>query len=241
MDRVDIDPRVEAVRRMTSGVGRVVCMASGKGGVGKSVLSSVSALLLSSLGRRVGLLDLDFYGPSVHTVLGTGVEFREDRGILPAEVHGVKLMSILPFAGENPVLWRGQDVSQAILELLAVTRWGELDFLIVDMPPGTGEEILEIRRFLPRAEFIAVVTPSKLAVGTVGRLVGALSELGANFLGFVENMSVDPKGPPNLAGARFLGRVRFDPGLEEAIGKPDVLLRSLVAEDLRKIWSSLLL
>ncbi len=241
MDRVDIDPRVEAVRRMTSGVGRVVCMASGKGGVGKSVLSSVSALLLSSLGRRVGLLDLDFYGPSVHTVLGTGVEFREDRGILPAEVHGVKLMSILPFAGESPVLWRGQDVSQAILELLAVTRWSELDFLIVDMPPGTGEEILEIRRFLPRAEFIAVVTPSKLAVGTVGRLVRALSELGANFLGFVENMSVDLRSQPDLAGARFLGRVRFDPGLEEAIGKPDALLRSLVAEDLRKIWSSLLI
>jgi ATP-binding protein involved in chromosome partitioning len=241
VDRVDIDPRVEAARRMTSGVRRVLCMASGKGGVGKSVLSSVSALLLSSFGRRVGLLDLDFYGPSVHTILGTSVGFREERGILPAEVHGVKLMSILPFARESPVLWRGQDVSQAILELLAVTRWGELDFLIVDMPPGTGEEILEIRRFLPRAEFIAVVTPSKLAVGTVARLVRALSELGANFLGFVENMSVDLRSQPDLAGARFLGRVRFDPGLEAAIGKPDALLRSLVAEDLRRIWSRLLI
>lgn len=226
---------------MTAGIERIICFASGKGGVGKSVLSSISALILSSKGKRVGLLDLDFHGPSVLTVLGAQIELKEERGIVPPEFCGVKIMSIIPFAGNMPVVWRGKDVSEAILELLAVVRWGELDFLVVDMPPGTGEEILESSRLLGREEFIVVTTPSRLSIATVGRLISALKELRAKILGVVENMGDGAEGRKlsEISGIRYLGRVRYDGGLEEAIGNPEKLLKTRVAQDLQEILEEL--
>lgn len=222
---------------MMSRVKRIICFVSGKGGVGKSVLSSISALLLSSSEKKTGLLDLDFHGPSAHTVLGAKIGFREDRGIVPHEFGGIKMMSIVPFAGEKPVLWRGSDISQAILELLAITRWGDLDFLVIDMPPGIGEEILETSKILDRGDFVLVTTPSILSIETVKRLVLALKGLGTEILGVIENMG-DGREAEKLSsryGIKFLGSVRYDENLEKAIGKPAELLKTKISEDLQKI------
>lgn len=237
MYRILRDPRIEAAKRMMSRVKRILCFVSGKGGVGKSVLSSASALLFSSSGRKTGLLDLDFHGPSAHTILGARVGFGENRGIIPHEFNGIKIMSIVPFAGRKPILWRGSDISQSILELLAITRWGELDFLVIDMPPGTGEEILETSKILERGEFVIVTTPSLLSIETVKRLILALKELEVEISGVIENMG-DGNKAKKLSREykiRFLGNVRYDENLEKAIGKPNKLLKTKISKDLQKI------
>ncbi|MEM2192619.1 MAG: P-loop NTPase, partial [Candidatus Hadarchaeales archaeon] len=116
-----MDPRPLAAERMLSGVKRILCIGSGKGGVGKSLVTSLTALLMKKRGAKVGLLDLDLHGPSLSTILGENrAVVREDRGLLPQRVAGIQLMSILPFVGSNPSFLRGYDVSNAVLELLSV-------------------------------------------------------------------------------------------------------------------------
>ncbi|MFN4133620.1 MAG: P-loop NTPase [Candidatus Hadarchaeales archaeon] len=235
-----MDPRPAAAERMLSGVKRILCVGSGKGGVGKSIVTSLTALLMKKRGIGVGLLDLDLHGPSLSTILGEDrLTVREERGLLPQKVAGIPLMSILPFVENNPSFLRGQDVSNAVLELLSVTRWGSLDFLLVDMPPGGGDEIMDIARFIKRAKFLLVSTPSKVTLPTMERMARALMVLGVKIAGIVENMNSEKYSPSkHLAerlGVRFLGALPFDAELEGAIGKPEKLLRTAAAAELEKI------
>jgi len=233
-----MDPRLEVIGRRLEEVSRIVAVTGGKGGIGKTMVSATLAASLARNGRRCGLLDLDFTGPCGHLVLGAEASFpEEDFGILPQVAGGVHFMSVTCFTGEDPAPLRGGDVSSALVELLAITRWGQLDYLVIDMPPGLGDATLEAARLLPRAEFLVVSTASRLVVDTVRRTLKLLRRLERPILGLVENMAADaavgPGGPaadtPVTALAAewdlpYLGALPRDAGIEDHLGRPEALL-----------------
>lgn len=186
-----IDPRLDIIGRRLEPVRRIVAVSSAKGGVGKSVCAALCALALGEAGYRTGLLDLDFQGASAHLLLGVEPRFpEEDSGIRPLRVRNtVDFMSFTAFSGEHPVPLRGSDSTEAMLELLAITIWDPLDFLLIDMPPGIGDEILDALRFLQRPEFLVVATASRIVLRVVERLLTILSELKVPIVGVVENMA----------------------------------------------------
>ena len=234
-----IDPRPAVVARRLAGIRRLLVVASGKGGVGKTTCAALAALRCAASGLRTTLLDLDFHGASCHTLLGCSPGLpQEAGGILPlAAATNLELVSIASFTGERPAPLRGVEASSALLEVLAVTVWGERDVLIVDMPPGLGDLVLDMIRLLPRAEIVVVTTPSQVAVTVVARLLALLEESSVAIAGIIVNMSRDARGrerrPPGLDG-RFpvLGFVPLDPGMEEAVGSPAALAGSAAAEAL---------
>ncbi len=236
----ETDPRLSIIDERLGEIKKIISVASGKGGVGKSLVSSTLALTLSRKGYRVGLLDLDFHGPSAHTILGVGeIQPEEDKGVLPPETHGIKLMSIVYYIGENPSFLRGQDISNAIIELLAITRWGSLDFLVIDMPPGTGDEILDVIRLMKKSKFLVVTTPSKVVWGVVSRLVKSLKELKIPTAGLLENMKTPDysfiREKADELEVSYLGELSYDYKLEDAIGNADKLIETTFAKDLEKI------
>lgn len=238
-----MDPRVAMIEKRLETIEQLIAVASGKGGVGKSCVAVGLALLLRNRGHRVGLLDLDFYGPSAHLILGVQkVQPQEQQGIVPPWVHGIQFLSIVAYAGENPVPFRGSDFSNAFLELLAITRWDPLTFLIVDMPPGLSDPFLEVVRLLKRAHFLVVTTPSKVARETVNKLILLLTELKVPIRGVVENMRRphDPPSQPFQPEIPLLGEIPFDERLEEALGVPEQLLNTLFAQKLEAVVSTLL-
>jgi ATP-binding protein involved in chromosome partitioning len=232
-----MDPRVAIIERRLEGIKNIIAVAAGKGGVGKSTVATGLALVLSKMGHTVGLLDLDFYGPSTHVILGglEGVQPREDHGIIPPKVHGIEFISIVYYAGENPAPLRGPDLTNALIELLAITRWGDLDFLIVDMPPGLGDTTLDAIRFLKNPRFLAVTTPSRIAQETVKKLIMLLRELNIPMLGIIKNMS----RPSDTARLSFdvpcVGQLPFDETIENTMGNPDRFLETEFARKLREI------
>jgi len=226
-----IDPRLGVVRPRLSGVRRILPVTGGKGGIGKSLVASLLALDLARRGRTVGLLDLDFTGPCDHLILGIPAGFpAEEFGIEPPLHHGIHFMSISIFAGEQPAPLRGAAVSSALLEMLAITRWGELDFLVIDMPPGLGDMALDAVRLLDRAEYLTVATASRVVVETVRRSLTLLRELERRVVGVVENMQcVETTAVHDLAETfrtPYLGAIPFDAAVEPALGDADALLRT---------------
>lgn len=179
-------------RRPIPGVRNVVAVASGKGGVGKSTISVNLAVALSRSGARVGLLDADIYGPSVPTLLG-GKERKlegEDGLIVPAESHGMKVVSIGFLVGDDsPVIWRGPMLMKALSQFLHGTKWGELDYLVIDLPPGTGDVQISLVQMTPVAGAVVVTTPQDLALIDVKKAVRMFEKTGVPILGVVENMS----------------------------------------------------
>ncbi len=241
-----IDPRAAVIEKRVENVRRIVVFSSAKGGVGKSVCASVGALVLADGGHRVGLLDLDFQGASDHLILGGELHFPEEsRGILPLDLgHGVKFMGFSVFSKDGPVSLRGGNITDAFLEILSVTVWGELDYLIVDMPPGMGEEILDLIRFVGSAEFLLVATGSVVSVSVVERLVKFLKELNVNILGLIENMA--RMGSSKLVrdlskgyGIDLLGTIGFDDKLEGAMGDTRRLLSTDFAKEIGTILLSI--
>jgi len=234
------DPRTSIIQGRLKGIRNIIAVSSGKGGVGKSLVSSVLALTLARKGYKVGLLDLDFTGPSSHIILGVGeLRPREEKGIVPPEVHGLKYMSIVYYTRERASPLRGADISDAMVELFAVTIWDDLDFLIVDMPPGISDTTLDVLKFVRNAEFLVVTTPSRLAFETVRKLMSLLSELAVPVIGVIENMKVKDsqfiRQQVEARGVRFWGEVPFDPQLEENIGDVDQLLQTRSSRALAKI------
>jgi ATP-binding protein involved in chromosome partitioning len=218
-----VDPRTAAVSERLSGVSRVAAVAGSKGGIGKSVVATTMALALAGRGRSVGLFDLDFTSPSAHVILGTRAGFpAEEFGIEPHEAAGIRVMSVAFLLGDSPAPLRGVDATNALLELLAITNWGDLDVLVLDMPPGLGDTSLDVIRLIPRLEFVLVGTSSRLVISSVERAAALLRELRVPVAGIVENMSRSGgDGVEALAGRHgfpFLGSVPFDPALEEAVG-----------------------
>jgi ATP-binding protein involved in chromosome partitioning len=185
-------------------------------------------------------LDLDLYGPSSHIILGVKNKFpAEEKGIIPPKVHGISFMSIVFFTEEKPSPFRGVDISNIILELLAITQWGSLDFLIIDMPPGIGDETLDVIRYMKTSEFLVVTTPSKVAMGAVSKLITILVELRKPVLGVIENMTMKDSSfieqEVERLQVRYLGKIHFDESLEESIGNPDHLLKTNAMKNLQVI------
>ena len=235
-----MEPRTSVIAKRLKNINRIIAVASGKGGVGKSMVASSLALHLSQKGYQVGLLDLDLYGPSSHIILGVKNEFPiEEKGIIPPKVHGISFMSIVYFTKEKPSPFRGIDISNIILELLAITQWGSLDFLIIDMPPGIGDETLDVIRYMKTSEFLVVTTPSKVAMGAVSKLLTILTELKKTVLGVIENMTMADSSyieqEVKRLQVRYLGKIHFDGTVEESIGNPDQLSKTQVMKDLRVI------
>jgi ATP-binding protein involved in chromosome partitioning len=240
-----IDPREIAISARLKGVKRIIPVVSGKGGVGKSLVSTTLALVLAEKGYRIGLLDLDFHGASDHVILGfEPKEFpEEDRGVVPPTVHGVKFMTIAYYTEDRPTPLRGKEISDALIELLTITRWDELDYLIIDMPPGLGDQLLDVLRFLKRGEFLVVATPSKLSLNVVRKLIELLKEEGHKVLGVVENMKLDEeKDVERLAeefSVPYLVGIPFYPDLDAKVGNVDELLKTEFAEKIRELSEKL--
>ncbi len=236
-----MDPRRSVIEKRLSGVGRIIAFCSAKGGVGKTFCASLSALLLAraAAGMRpagggkpaaIGLFDLDFQGASAHVMLGAKPRLPEEKeGILPQRTReGVLLLTAAAFTGERALPLRGPEVDEAVLELFAVTRWGGLDFLILDMPPGMGDGMLDLLTLVPRLEILVVSTPSVVSTAVVDRLIGLLLAVNADIIGVMANMTRGEAGAVrDLAGRNrvaYLGEVPFDPQAEKDIGRPAELL-----------------
>ena len=174
------------------GVGSVLAVASGKGGVGKSTVATNLALALASLGQRTGLLDADVYGPSVPWMLGIEDKARPVEGgrLVPAEKHGLRVMSMGMFLGDQtPVIWRGPMVTKLITEFLRNVVWGELDVLVLDLPPGTGDVQLTLTQQVKITGGVVVTTPQEVALADVRRGIAMFQQMNAPVLGLIENMS----------------------------------------------------
>ncbi|MEI9948201.1 MAG: Mrp/NBP35 family ATP-binding protein [Pseudomonadota bacterium] len=174
------------------GVKHVILIMSGKGGVGKSTVASNLALALSRMGHSVGLLDADIYGPSIPTMFGiTGQPMSDGKQIQPLERFGIKLMSI-GFLLEDPkaaVVWRGPMLHGALLQFLKDVNWGKLDFLLLDLPPGTGDVSLTLSQKVRSTGAVIVTTPQEVALQDVYKSVSMAQKVGIPLLGVVENES----------------------------------------------------
>lgn len=178
-------------------VKHVVAIASGKGGVGKSTVTVNLAVALAQTGAKVGILDADVYGPSIPLMLGADGErpFQQDEKIVPILRYGVDVMSIGFLLEEGQaVLWRGPMVAGTVRQLLADVAWGDLDYLLVDLPPGTGDAPMSLAQLVPLTGVVVVSTPHNVAANIAGKAVALFKRLNAPILGVVENMgpSVDP-------------------------------------------------
>ena len=234
-----MDPRIDIVDKRMEGVEKVVAVSGGKGGIGKSTLAVTLAFLLSKKGRKVGLLDLDLWGPCAHVIMGAGdVQPEEEKGVVPPEVSGVKFMSVVYYTADRPLPLRKPDFSQAVLELLAVTQWGELDILIIDMPPGMSDAALDVVRAIKKINFCVVAAPSRVVMETVDRTVKLLKEADVPVIGAVENMG---RGRPLVKdqmkklGVPYWGEIGFDPELEDSLGDAEDLLKTDFAKSLEEI------
>jgi ATP-binding protein involved in chromosome partitioning len=202
---------------------RVLAVCSGKGGVGKSTLSANLAVALAQQGKQVGILDADVYGHSIPHLLGIHQKpVLVDKMIVPPVNHDLKLMSIGFFLDDNqPVMWRGPMLHRALEQFLSDVHWGELDILVVDMPPGTGDVAISLGQLLPRAETLVVTTPQPAAQEVASRAGVMAQKTGMRLIGVVENMSGDvfgSGGGGRLAeelGIPVLGRVQLDPLLRQ--------------------------
>lgn len=173
------------------GVKQIVAVASGKGGVGKSTVSVNLAVALAQLGAKVGLLDADIYGPSIPTMMGVHEEpFIENNKLIPLDRYGVKMISIgFLVPQERALIWRGPMVMSAVQQLLRDVAWGELDVLVVDLPPGTGDAQLTLAQQVPLTGAVVVTTPQDVALIDATKGVAMFQEMNVPILGIIENMS----------------------------------------------------
>jgi len=236
------DPRTSIIGERMKDINKIVAVSSGKGGVGKSLIASTLALTLAQKGFRVGLFDLDFTSPSTHIILGIeDVHPKEEKGIIPPEVHGVKYMSIVYYSRDHAVPLRGFDVSNVLVELLSITRWGKLDYLILDMPPGIGDVTLDLIRLIKNTQFLIVTTPSKLAFETVKKLVSLLETMKTQVIGVVENMKMNDSNEirreTEKLNLKFFIGIPYDSRVELAMGDVHKLLKTTFAERVEKLSS----
>jgi ATP-binding protein involved in chromosome partitioning len=174
------------------GVKYLVAVASGKGGVGKTTVAVNLAIALQRLGARVGLLDADVYGPNVPLMFGTKEEPRatSERTIIPVQAYGVKLISMgLLSPGDKPMIWRGPMLHSVIQQFLRSVEWGDLDYLVVDLPPGTGDVQLTLIQTVPLSGAVVVTTPSVVALADVRKAIEMFRQVNVEILGVIENMS----------------------------------------------------
>jgi len=171
----------------------IIAVASGKGGVGKSTVAANLAAALAKGGAKVGLLDADIYGPSIPTLFGVKEkpDSPDGKHLLPIQRHDVSLMSIgFMMDDDTPVIWRGPMVTQALLQLIGDTAWPELDYLIIDLPPGTGDVQLTLAQKIPVTGAVVVTTPQELALADARKAISMFEKVSIPVLGIIENMSL---------------------------------------------------
>ncbi|HEU5123884.1 MAG TPA: Mrp/NBP35 family ATP-binding protein [Verrucomicrobiae bacterium] len=181
-----------ANQNRVSGVRHIIAIASGKGGVGKSTTSVNLACALRHLGTKVGLLDCDIYGPSIPLMMGVHERptISADEKMIPPVNYGVKLMSIgFLIDGDQPVIWRGPMITKTIQQFISAVDWGDLDYLLVDLPPGTGDAQLSLCQTVPLDGGVVVTTPQEASLGVVRKGIGMFDKVNVPILGIVENMS----------------------------------------------------
>jgi len=174
------------------GINRVVAVASGKGGVGKSTVSVNLACALRHLGAQVGLLDCDIYGPSIPLMMGINQKptISPEEKLVPPAHHGVRLMSMgFLLEGDQPVIWRGPMIMKTIQQFVTQVAWGQLDYLLVDLPPGTGDAQLSLCQTVPLDGGVIVTTPQEASLGVVRKGIAMFEKVNVPILGIVENMS----------------------------------------------------
>jgi ATP-binding protein involved in chromosome partitioning len=174
------------------GVDAIIAIGSGKGGVGKTTISVNLAIALKKLGYKVGLLDADVYGPNIPLMLGTSATPRvsDDNRIEPLERDGLKLMSVgFLNPGDKPLIWRGPMLHSLIKQFLDQVQWGALDFLIVDLPPGTGDVAISLIQTVPLTGSVVVTTPSDVALQDARKAIEMFRQVKVDILGLVENMA----------------------------------------------------
>jgi len=179
-------------RQELPGIRNIVAVGAGKGGVGKSTMSVNLAVALRQKGARVGLMDADVYGPNIPQMLGIkdAPEVSDDKKMIPPEGHGIKVMSMgMLVPPDQPIIWRGPMLHGAVQQFMREVVWGELDYLIVDLPPGTGDVSLSMSQSVPVAGALVVTTPQGVSVADVRKAVGMFRQLNIPLLGVVENMS----------------------------------------------------
>jgi len=185
-------PQPTPERQPIPGVKNLVAVASGKGGVGKTTVAVNLALALAKLGHRVGLLDADVYGPNVPIMLGATEqpEATQDKRIIPVQSQGLKMISMgLLNPGDKPMIWRGPMLHSVITQFLRSVEWGELDYLIIDLPPGTGDVQLTLIQTVAVTGAVLVTTPSTVALADVRKAIEMFRQVNVEVLGVVENMS----------------------------------------------------
>lgn len=185
-------PAPQPLKPPIEGVKNLVAVASGKGGVGKTTVAVNLAIALKRLGASVGLLDADVYGPNVPLMLHTDEQPRAvgDRQIVPVEAYGLKLISMgLLNPGDRPMIWRGPMLHSVMQQFLRSVLWGQLEYLIVDLPPGTGDVQLSLIQTVPLSGAIVVTTPSIVALADVRKAIEMFRQVNVDILGIVENMS----------------------------------------------------
>jgi ATP-binding protein involved in chromosome partitioning len=227
-------PRIEGVKNL-------VAVASGKGGVGKTTVAVNLAIALKTLGAKVGLMDADVYGPNVPVMMGTDEQPRavNEKTIIPVEAYGVKMISMgLLNPGDKPLVWRGPMLHSVIQQFLRSVQWGELDYLLIDLPPGTGDVQLSLIQNVSVTGALVVTTPSLVALADVRKAIEMFRQVNVEILGVVENMSyfncphcdgrIDVFGHgegQHMAknfGVPFLGEIEIDPQIRIGgdTGKP---------------------
>ena len=256
-------PAKEALPNIRS----LVAVASGKGGVGKSTTATNLALALSRLGLKVGILDADIYGPSQPRLMGLKGRPQSPDGkkLIPLENFGIKVMSIgFLVAEDTPMIWRGPMVQSALMQMLRDVEWGELDCLVVDLPPGTGDAQLTMAQQVPLTGAVIVSTPQDLALLDAKKGVNMFRKVDVPILGLIENMSVficphcggashifahgGAKAEAEKQGVPFLGEVPLvmqiressDAGLPIVAAAPDSEAAKLYLEIARKVWAQTL-
>jgi ATP-binding protein involved in chromosome partitioning len=184
-------PRGEQPKLPIPGVQNIIAVGSGKGGVGKSTVAVNLAITLAKLGHRTGLLDADVYGPNVPLMMGIQqTPHAVGQRIQPLEAHGVRLMSMaLLNPGDKPLVWRGPMLNSVIQQFLRNVDWGELDYLVIDLPPGTGDVQLTLIQTTPLTGAVVVTTPSDVALEDARKAVNMFEQVREDVLGIVENMS----------------------------------------------------
>ncbi len=215
-----IDPRPSVVSQRLSGVKKIIAVTGFKGGVGKSGLSCALSLAFTEKGFKTGLFDLDFSGASDHLILGAGNLFpREEKGLLPPYAHGIKFMTASYFSSNKAIALRGASIACAIKELFTVTIWGELDYLILDMPPGVSDAAFEVMNLIPSAVLLPVQTPCGLSAEVLKRSLEVYEKGKFKIPGIVQNMAVSKeKG--------FYSQIFYDKKWPKAAGKADKLIKT---------------
>jgi ATP-binding protein involved in chromosome partitioning len=223
------------------GVKNLVAVASGKGGVGKTTVAVNLAIALKRLGLKVGLMDADVYGPNVPVMMGTDEQPRavNEKTIIPVEAYGVKMISMgLLNPGDKPLVWRGPMLHSVIQQFLRSVQWGELDYLLIDLPPGTGDVQLSLIQNVSVTGAVVVTTPTLVALADVRKAIEMFRQVNVEILGVVENMSyfncphcdgrIDVFGHgegqhmAKTFGVPFLGEIEIDPQIRIGgdTGKP---------------------